>query len=120
MIGRLIRREIRKEFREGFTELVLAGIDSRVSGADVDALTTGPVEICANLWGRVLAAARVEGTDALTGRVRHRIGRDLIRVGESSSRFAPRTGGSPWSPLVSGTCSKATATGSTSTRRRAS
>ena len=39
--------------------------------------------MCAGLWGRVLAAARVQGTDALPARMRHQIGRDLIRSGES-------------------------------------
>ena len=37
-------------------------------------------------------AARVKGTDALTGRIRHRIGRDLIRHGESVHLIETRSG----------------------------
>lgn len=83
MIGRLFRRRTETRSTGGYTNLVLAGIDSRVAGKDADALVTGAVEVCAGLWGRTLAAATVEGTDALTARVLNRIGRDLIRVGES-------------------------------------
>ena len=78
LLGR--KRETRSA---GFTDLVLRGIDATVEGADVDALVTGAVEIAAGTWARALAAARVEGTDLLTSRLRHRIGRDLIRQGES-------------------------------------
>lgn len=62
---------------------MLKGLDATVQGWDVDALVTGAVEVCAGLWGRTLAAAKVEGTAALPARIRHRIGRDLIRRGES-------------------------------------
>ena len=92
MIRKLVQREVRREFRSGgYTDLVLAGLDARVSGSDASALVTGSVEIAAGIWARTLAAARVTGTPALTARVRHRIGRDLIRCGESV--FLIRTDG---------------------------
>lgn len=84
MIRRFLQREIRREIRSGgYTDLVLRGIDSTVSGSDADALATAAVEGAAGLWARALAAATVTGTNALPARIRHRIGRDLIRVGES-------------------------------------
>ena len=84
MIRKLVQREVRREFRSGgYTDLALAGLDARVSGSDANALVAGSVEIAAGIWARTLAAARVTGTGALTARVRHRIGRDLIRCGES-------------------------------------
>ena len=92
MIRKLLQREIRREIREGgYTDLVLAGIESTVEGGDVNALVTGALESAAGLWGRTLAAASVTGTGALTARVRHRIGRSLIRTGEAV--FEIRTDG---------------------------
>ena len=44
------------------------------------------------MWARALAAADVSGTDALTRRVRHRIGRDLIRGGESVFEVSTENG----------------------------
>ena len=84
MIRRFLQREIRREIRSGgYTDLVLRGLDAKVSGSDADALVTGALEIAAGLWARTLAAATVTGTHALPARIRHRIGRDLIRQGES-------------------------------------
>lgn len=84
MLRKMLRREVRREIRAtGYTDLILAGLDNKISGSDADVLVTGAVEACAGLWGRTLAAARVEGSDALTARLRHRLGRDLIRQGES-------------------------------------
>ena len=50
--------------------------------------------MCAGLWARTLASATVtgEGAAALTHRVRHRIGRDLIREGESVHRIDASAG----------------------------
>ena len=74
----------RPETREsGFTSLVLAGLQATVSGTTGNVLTTGAAEVVSGIWARALAAARIDGTDALTARVRHRIGRDLIRTGNS-------------------------------------
>ena len=84
MIGKLISKHVRREMRSGgYTDLVLRGIDAKVTGGGADALVTGALEVCAGMWGRVLAAAVVTGTDVMTPRVRHRLGRDLIRQGES-------------------------------------
>ena len=61
----------------------MAGLEATAAGMTGNVLATGALEIAAGMWARTLAAARVEGTDALTPRIRHRIGRDLIREGES-------------------------------------
>lgn len=90
MIRKLLRREIRREVRNSYTDLIVAGLETTVAGTDADALVTGALEAAAGLWGRTLAAATVTGTDALTARVRHRIGRDIVRIGESV--FEIRTG----------------------------
>ena len=82
MIRKLLRRH-RETRSGGYTELVLRGIDAKVTGSDGDALVTGAVEVAAGIWGRALASAKVEGAEALTPRRLHRIGRDLIRQGES-------------------------------------
>ena len=83
MIGEFLRRKIRTELRAGgYTDLILAGIDHTVRGTDADTQVTGALEVSAGMWARALAAAEVTGTDALTRRARHRIGRDLIRVFE--------------------------------------
>ena len=78
----MMRKFFRRESRGSYTDTVVAGLESLASGVS-NALTTGAVETCAGLWGRVLAAAKIEGTFALTPRLRHQIGRDLIRSGES-------------------------------------
>ena len=78
----MIRRLFKRETRGSYTDCVVAGLTATASGTG-NALTTGAVESCAGLWGRTLAAARIEGTDALTPRLRHQIGRDLIRSGQS-------------------------------------
>lgn len=80
-LPRFLRRETRQA--NGYTDLVLAGIEANAGGTDTNALLTGAVETAAGLWGRTLAAAKVEGTDALTARVRAEIGRALIRTGEA-------------------------------------
>ncbi len=92
MIRQYLQREIRRELRSGgYTDLLLAGLDNTIRGTDAETLTTGALEAAAGLWARTLASARVEGTDVLTRRIRHRIGRDLIRQGESV--FELRTDG---------------------------
>ena len=78
----MMRKFFRRESRGSYTDTVVAGLTATASGTG-NALTTGAVESCAGLWGRTLAAATIEGTDALTPRIRHQIGRDLIRDGQS-------------------------------------
>ena len=93
MIGEFLRRKIRTELRAGgYTDLILAGIDHTVRGTDADTQVTGALEVSAGMWARALAAAEVTGTDALTRRVRHRIGRDLIRGGESVFEVSTENG----------------------------
>lgn len=65
-----------------YTTLLLSGQEASADGVS-SGLTTAALEVAAGIWGRVLAGARIEGTDALTPQVRHRIGRDIIRCGES-------------------------------------
>lgn len=93
MIQKFIRREIRRELRTGgYTDLLLSGLDNTIRGTDADALVTGALEIAAGIWGRTLAAATVTGTDALKPSIRQRIGRDLIRQGESVHEISTRGG----------------------------
>ena len=93
MIRKFLKNKIRTELRAaGYTDLVLAGIDATARGGDADVLVTGAVEIAAGTWARALASADVSGTDALTRRVRHRIGRDLIRLGENVSEVSTENG----------------------------
>ena len=101
MIGKFLKNKIRTELREGgYTDLILAGIDSTARGSDADVLVTGAVEVSAGMWARALAAADVSGTDALTRRVRHRIGRDLIRGGESVFEIVTENGRAELAPVA--------------------
>lgn len=77
-----LRRKPPAEARESYTDLLTAGLATRLGGSSADVLVTGAAEIAAGFWGRVLAAADVRGTAALTKRVRHRIGREIVRQGE--------------------------------------
>ena len=101
MIGKFLKRKIRTELRAaGFTDLVLAGIDATARGSDADVLVTGAVEIAAGTWARALASAEVSGTDALTRRVRHRLGRDMIRLGESVFEVSTENGTAELLPVA--------------------
>ena len=92
MIGKFLRRK-RTELRDSsYTDLVLRGLDATARGSDASALVTGSVEIAAGVWGRALASGVVTGTDALTARVRHRLGRDLIRYGDSVFQVVTESG----------------------------
>ena len=74
----------REERQGGYTSLIVAGLEATAAASAGDVLRTGALEIAAGLWGRTLAAASIEGApEVLTARVRHTIGRDLIRYGES-------------------------------------
>ena len=68
MIGKYLKRRIRTELRAGgYTDLLLAGIDATVRGADASTQVTGALEVSAGMWARALAAADVSrdrGTDA--------------------------------------------------------
>ena len=79
----MIRKLFKRETRTGFTDIVVAGLEATVGGTSGNLMATGALEVCAGLWARALAAARVEGAAVLTARIRHQIGRDLIRTGES-------------------------------------
>ena len=79
----MIRKLFKRETRAGYTDIVVAGLEATVGGTSGNLMATGALEVCAGLWGRALAAARVEGAAVLTARIRHQIGRDLIRNGES-------------------------------------
>ena len=93
MIRKFLNNKIRTELRAaGYTDLILAGFDNMARGSDASVLVTGSVEIAAGVWGRALAAGKVNGTDALTARVRHRIGRDLIRGGNSVFEVSTENG----------------------------
>ena len=101
MIGKFLKNKIRTELRSaGFTDLILAGLDSTARGSDASALISGSVEIAAGCWGRALASGVVTGTDALTARVRHRIGRDLIRSGESVFEIVTGNGRAELAPVA--------------------
>ncbi len=74
----------REERTAGYTSLIVAGLEATAAADAGNVLRTGALEIAAGLWGRTLAAANIEGApEVLTARVRHTIGRDLIRHGES-------------------------------------
>ena len=77
MIRKLVQREVRREFRSGgYTDLVLAGLDARVSGSDASALGSGQ---CRD-------REPVSGARYLGCRPRHRHGRpDGSRVGTESA-----------------------------------
>ena len=102
MIGEFLRRKLRTEIRAagGYTDLILAGIDHTVRGTDADTQVTGALEVSAGMWARALAAAEVKGTDALTRRVRHRIGRDIIRGGESVFEVVTENGRAELAPVA--------------------
>ena len=72
-----------REVRSGYESLLVAGIEATAGGTAHNVVRTGAMEIAAGMWGRVLAAAVVTGTGALTSRVRHHMGRHLIRHGEA-------------------------------------
>lgn len=88
MIGKYIGRHVARALEErtsGYTSLLLAGLESEAAGTAGNFLATGALEVAAGVWARTLASATVtgEGAGVLTRRIRHRIGRDLIREGES-------------------------------------
>ena len=101
MIGNFLKNKIRTELREGgFTDLILRGIDATVRGTDASTQVTGALEVSAGMWARALAAADVSGTEALTRRVRHRIGRDIIRGGESVFEVVTENGRAELAPVA--------------------
>ena len=89
MIGKWLERRVERrveevlEERAGYGDLVLSGLESIVSGDTANVLRTTAMESASGMWARALAAATVTGDrGALTRRVRHMIGRSLIRAGE--------------------------------------
>ena len=74
-------------------------------GADADINTHAVVESCAGLYGRAMALATVEGPSNLTGALKpsvlSRIGRALIRCGESVFDIQTKNGKLGLLPVVS-------------------
>ena len=85
MFAKYLERRIAAavEERASYTDLIVAGLEATAIGTTGSVFKTGALESAAGMYARILAAARVEGTDALTARTRYRIGRDLVRSGES-------------------------------------
>ena len=79
-----IERRVEAVIEErGYGDLILAGLEATVTGATGSVLKTSALETASGMWARVLAGAVVTGDrGALTRRVRHMIGRSLIRSGE--------------------------------------
>ena len=84
MIGKYIERRVAAvlEERAGYSDLLLAGLESLASGSAGDVLRTSALETAAQLWAGALAAADVTGTDALTPDTLAILGRQLVRNGE--------------------------------------
>ena len=80
----MIERRVEAVIEErGYGDLILAGLEATVSGDASSVLKTSALEAAAGMWARALSAATVTGDrGALTRRVRHMIGRGLIRYGE--------------------------------------
>ena len=80
----MIERRVEAVIEErGYGDLILAGLEATVSGDAGNVLKTSALEAAAGMWARALSAATVTGDrGALTRRVRHMIGRGLIRYGE--------------------------------------
>ena len=80
----MIERRVEAVIEErGYGDLVLAGLEATVTGDTSSVLKTSALEVASGMWARALAGAVVTGDrGALTRRVRHMIGRSLIRGGE--------------------------------------
>ena len=65
--------------RRGYTELQSARVREEAEGRPSG---TSAVEVVANMFADVLAAARVEGTDVLGPDLLHHVGGELVRRGE--------------------------------------
>ena len=78
---RLFRRE-RRSAGGGYTDAVLAAIESQAAATTIDASATAAAEVAAGLIGRSLALATVEAEPwaaaAITARWRRRVAYDLI------------------------------------------
>ena len=81
------RRKPKVETREGFGDLLLQLLNARADGDEADLLGVAAVEAVAGAVSRAFTACVVEGAqhvvDALTPSVLARVGRDLVRHGES-------------------------------------
>lgn len=82
----------RVEERQGYGDLLLAGLEATAAGTVADVLRSSALETAAGIWARVLAAAEVSGAPALTRRTRRMIGRQLIRAGEVAFLIEVRGG----------------------------
>ena len=72
-----------QEERAGYSDLILAGLESLASGSSGDILRTSALESCARIWSGALASATVTGgRGALEPWVMAMAGRQLIRQGE--------------------------------------
>ena len=88
MFGKYIDKRVawpwvKSEIRSGYETLLIAGLEATAEGTARNVVATGAAEIAASMWARVLAAATITGTEALTARVLHHMGRHLIRDGEA-------------------------------------
>ena len=85
MIRKYIEKRVAAVVEErGYADLILAGLEARLTGGATNVLKTSALEVASGMWARVLAGAKVTGDrGALTKRVRHMIGRGLIRSGEA-------------------------------------
>ena len=76
-------RKERVEERAGYSDLLLAGLETLASGSAGDVLRTSAVETAARIWSGALASASVTGgRGALEPWIMAMTGRQLIRTGE--------------------------------------
>ncbi len=78
-------RETRAQ-QSGFSEAVLSRFLAYSEGSAGQVAATAALEVCAGLWSRAFASAKVEGTgaaEAVTPSTLALVGRDVIRRGES-------------------------------------
>lgn len=87
----LFRRAEPVEARAGLTDTYIAGLTALATGDRANALRSAAVEVAAGIWGRTLAAARVEGDTTLSPLLLDYVGRELILEGEALLALRGRT-----------------------------
>ena len=81
------------EERAGYSDLLLAGLETLASGSAGNILRTSALEIAARIWSGALASASVTGgRGALTPEVLAMTGRQLVRTGEAVFAIEVRDG----------------------------
>lgn len=88
----------RETRQQPYSDAIIAQLVGTASGTSASPSTTGIAEICAGIWGRALASAKVlpEGSiaaRALTPDVLEKIGRALVLNGEALFEIQVRGGG---------------------------